>query len=652
MADKVQLTLETLVPEMDVLAQKGYFEKKEIKKIMKKRRFHEYQFEKTDVLPLDFFKAIKYEKILNKRMKQKKKTLHVKKNDYYDFHFIRRIIVLYKKCLIKFNKDNENIWMEYFNFLLTNKCTNILNKEIGKCLTMHPTKIIFWKIAAYHEYEDNLNFQNARNLLQKCIQLNPNNLEAYLEYFTFELIFAENITQRKNILSGKTIKEKEKGDKADKGKVKKIGIVNEINEEKKMDVEDDKDEEEEKNNDNNKLIKEADDNDNENNNDIKNLIIPEVIYNDAIGKLINDKNKDKIDNVLLIHFGFLEKLEKYGTSKNLNYQNLEQIIINNIKEILNNNSLIKNELYLMDKEIQIVKTKLLKNKNEDSLNKIKIVYEHFEKNLFIDKYANYFNYISYHFLDYFLNEDNNNKDNEDNNDNNNEIYLEELTKLIKPKININKLRKEILLYNNIKLLLLISSKEYLITNILNSQNYDIYKEIFTILELIFKQNNLNSLKDAFFILQNIKNEIDSIVEKITSIQINYIENDEICINFLKYYIEKIINLISDEVTYYINPEIMKNYFEMINNQFEKAKTNYIILKELYYKMIELIVDKCIQVNINDRNENGKVYYENAYEFIKNKMQKFLINRKNIKDEIINKKEKDNKNNTLFLEWID
>ena len=113
MADKVQLTLETLVPEMDVLAQKGYFEKKEIKKIMKKRRFHEYQFEKTDVRPLDYFRAIKYEKILNKRMKQKKKSLHIKKNDYYDFHYIRRIIVLYKKCLIKFNKNNDNIWMEY-----------------------------------------------------------------------------------------------------------------------------------------------------------------------------------------------------------------------------------------------------------------------------------------------------------------------------------------------------------------------------------------------------------------------------------------------------------------------------------------------------------------------------------------------------------
>ena len=54
---------------------------------------------------------------------------------------------------------------------------------------------------------------------------------------------------------------------------------------------------------------------------------------------------------------------------------------------------------------------------------------------------------------------------------NNEIYLEELIKLIKPKININKLEEEILSFNNIKLLLIISTKEYLINNLLKKNNY-------------------------------------------------------------------------------------------------------------------------------------------------------------------------------------
>ena len=634
MADKVQLTLETLVPEMDVLAQKGYFEKKEIKKIMKKRRFHEYQFEKTDVLPLDYFKAIKYEKILNKRMKQKKKSLNIKKNDYYDFHFIRRIIVLYKKCLIKFNKDNENIWMEYFNFLLTNKCNDILNKEIGRCITMHPTKIIFWKVAAYHEYEDNLNFQNARTLLQKCIKLNPGNLEAYLEYFTFELIFAENFTQRKNILSGKANNE-------EKNKKKKINIVNEA--EKEKEKKDDNIEEEKSsiNKTNNNNAKD----DNENN-DIKNLIIPEVIYDDAILKLINKKNKKAIDNILSIHFGFLERLEKYGTSKNLNYQNLENKIINNIQDILNkNNDINKNDLFLIDNNIKIIETKLIKYSKEE-LDKIKIIFKEFENNLFTNEYKNYFNYISFHFIKFFINEQ------EQNENNNNETYLEEILKLVKPKINIEKFNKEILLYNNIKLLMLISSNEYLISNLLTNENFELNKKIIDILKLSFSQNDLASLKDIFTIINNIKNEIEFLIEKITQIQISYKENDENCFNFLKYYIGKFKEIISDEMTYYIKPELMKNYFELIINQFEKGKVNYIILKELYYKLIELIVDKSIQINENDKNEDGKKYYEEAYKYVKKKMKKFLINGKAIKDEIINKKEKNIQNNFNFLNWIE
>ena len=630
MADKVQLTLETLVPEMDVLIQKGYFTKKDAKKIMKKRRYHEYQFEKTDVLPLDYFKAIKYEKILNKRMKQQKKNLHIKKNDYYDFHFIRRIIVLYKKCLIKFNNNDENIWMEYFNFLLVNKCNEILNKEIGRCLTLHPSKIIFWKIAAYHEYEDNLNFQNARNLLQKCIKFNQFNVEAYLEYFTFEIIFAKNFVERKDILSGKKTEEK-------KETKKKINIINDINEEKeKMEIDEEKNDNDDiiNNNNNNDIVKTEVENDK-----IRDLVIPELIYDDCLQKLINGKNK-KVEEILEIHFGFLERLEKYGSSKQINYQKLENKIMNNIKNLINNNA--QNSILCIDNEIKMIKIKLLKYSKEEIINRIKIVYKEFENNLFIEKYINYNNYISYHFLKYFLIDE----EKQENNDS----YLEELIKIIKPKIDINKLTTDLLSFNNIKLLMIISSKEYLIDNLLKTYNFDINTKIFDIINTIFQKNDLSALKDIFVIVNNIKNEISSLVENITKLPLKYEENEN-CLNFMEYYIEKIIELIKDEVTYYIKPELMKSYFELINNQFLRGKVNYVIMKKLYYKMIELIVDKSIQINENDKNEDGKKYYGDSYKYIKENMEKLLINRKEIIKDIINKKE-NNKNKFQFLNWID
>jgi hypothetical protein len=595
---------------------------------MKKRRYHEYQFEKTDVLPLDYFKAIKYEKILNKRMKQQKKNLHIKKNDYYDFHFIRRIIVLYKKCLIKFNNNDENIWMEYFNFLLVNKCNEILNKEIGRCLTLHPSKIIFWKIAAYHEYEDNLNFQNARNLLQKCIKFNQFNVEAYLEYFTFEIIFAKNFVERKDILSGKKTEEK-------KETKKKINIINDINEEKeKMEIDEEKNDNDDIINNNNDIVKTEVENDK-----IRDLVIPELIYDDCLQKLINGKNK-KVEEILEIHFGFLERLEKYGSSKQINYQKLENKIMNNIKNLINNNA--QNSILCIDNEIKMIKIKLLKYSKEEVINRIKLVYKEFENNLFIEKYMNYNNYISYHFLKYFLIDE----EKQENNDS----YLEELIKIIKPKIDINKLTTDLLSFNNIKLLMIISSKEYLIDNLLKTYNFDINTKIFDIINTIFQKNDLSALKDIFVIVNNIKNEISSLVENITKLPLKYEEN-EICLNFMEYYIEKIIELIKDEVTYYIKPELMKSYFELINNQFLRGKVNYVIMKKLYYKMIELIVDKSIQINENDKNEDGKNYYGDSYKYIKENMEKLLINRKEIIKDIINKKE-NNKNKFQFLNWID
>lgn len=113
---------------------------------------------------------------------------------------MRRIVYLFKKCLAKFKKD-DSIWLEFFNFLIKHKCTNILNKEIGQCLANHPNNLTFWKIAAYNEYENNLNTFVARNLFQKCLRMNKDNLQAYLDYFYFEIKFVEKILERRKILA-------------------------------------------------------------------------------------------------------------------------------------------------------------------------------------------------------------------------------------------------------------------------------------------------------------------------------------------------------------------------------------------------------------------------------------------------------------------
>jgi U3 small nucleolar RNA-associated protein 6 len=86
MADKVNLLLESMLPELEALVQTGILKKAEVKKILKKRRFYEYQFERKDLTKTEFFKAIRYEKVLDSRRAKTKKLENIKQTNYNDFH--------------------------------------------------------------------------------------------------------------------------------------------------------------------------------------------------------------------------------------------------------------------------------------------------------------------------------------------------------------------------------------------------------------------------------------------------------------------------------------------------------------------------------------------------------------------------------------
>lgn len=86
MADKIQMTLEAMLPDLDSLVSIGIFTKAQVKNIIKKRRNHEYSLAKKVVTKDDFFKAIRYEKLLMKRKDRAKKDLKIKKVNFNDSH--------------------------------------------------------------------------------------------------------------------------------------------------------------------------------------------------------------------------------------------------------------------------------------------------------------------------------------------------------------------------------------------------------------------------------------------------------------------------------------------------------------------------------------------------------------------------------------
>lgn len=51
-------------------------------------------------------------------------------------------------------------------------------------------------MAIYFEFEGNNNPFKARKIFYRCLKVNGNNMDVWLEYFKFELKFSELILQR------------------------------------------------------------------------------------------------------------------------------------------------------------------------------------------------------------------------------------------------------------------------------------------------------------------------------------------------------------------------------------------------------------------------------------------------------------------------
>ena len=446
--------------------------------------------------------------------------------------------------------------MEYFNFLISNRCNNVLNKEIGKCLVKFPTNLTFWKIAAYNEFENNFNSLTARNLFQKCIRLNSKNINAYLDYFVFEIKFAEKIAERKNIL----INKKENS---------KLKMLDDVITSKEDDKEDNP----------------------QNYGDIENLSIPQITWKNALQKI----NPVSVDDKLQFHFQFLTNLEKYSSNKLINPKPLEEMII---QEILNLSSDIRTML-----KVIITKSLNFKVQNE----KFDFLFKEISSILCDSKNHEYNNYIIYSLLKYVVtlpSENNNNLDN--------------LIEKIKDKIDIESLRHKYYQNDNIKILSILTSQELISKNVIDKNllftiDMDILKEILTIKN---KFEVTTIIPEVFESLSNLKNQLDLHVDLICEIISLPLINQD---NIIQIYIGNVCKLISNEISYYLNPTKASLYFESLITQIESIKGNgYDILKYLYLNIIEVLMDRAI--NAGDESS----CYKECFELMRTKMSKKLI----------------------------
>ncbi len=132
-------------------------------------------------------------------------NLVVWKGSISDHSIKQRIHSLYDRALRKFPGD-VNLWMIYIEWCVSTEANKAAAKALGRAIQLHPSKSVFWILAAKHEYELS-NISASRILLQRGLRVNPHDKLLWLEYFKLELAFVEKSRARRQVLFGKREKD-------------------------------------------------------------------------------------------------------------------------------------------------------------------------------------------------------------------------------------------------------------------------------------------------------------------------------------------------------------------------------------------------------------------------------------------------------------
>lgn len=211
-----------MLPELEQLERVGLFNALEIRQIINKRRVFEYKLRRKKKVKEDYLKYIQYEiNVLALVKLRRKKTGYNFKKLEIDASILHRIHKLFILALSRFS-DDVSLWTSYIAFAKQRKDKATVSRQYTKMLQVHDKKADLWISAAKWEFEENNNSDNARSLLQRGLRFNNTSKTLWLEYYRLELLIAEKMRQRKQILGGEAGSEHESSDPVLKGQLSYI----------------------------------------------------------------------------------------------------------------------------------------------------------------------------------------------------------------------------------------------------------------------------------------------------------------------------------------------------------------------------------------------------------------------------------------------
>jgi len=234
MAEQVQAILDRMVPALRDLMERGIFSESEIKEIVRRRRDSEYLTRRLSPRKSDYLRYIEAEKNLEKLRVLRKKMVSARqeakdrenlseadpdnkqlkgntKGSIGDASVVQNIHLLYVRAKRKW-KDDLTWHMQHAEFAKEVKSYQQLSKIYAEALQIHPRNESLWIEAASHEYfgyktnEDNEgmsgggSIKNARVLLQRGLRINADSQALWLQSFCLELHYIQKLKGRREIL--------------------------------------------------------------------------------------------------------------------------------------------------------------------------------------------------------------------------------------------------------------------------------------------------------------------------------------------------------------------------------------------------------------------------------------------------------------------
>ncbi|ORY76857.1 U3 small nucleolar RNA-associated protein 6-domain-containing protein [Leucosporidium creatinivorum] len=237
--EKVQLSLERLLPEIRDLERKKIFSKDEISDIVTKRRGFELALASRDVKPADYLRYIEYEGRLEKLRKTRAGRIQATTKKTLSDHSIAAHVTHLHRLSTRRFPSSLPLWNAFLAHSLTQSSPLLISRTLSSAIAMHPTHAAYWLMASRWESDGDEkgmgggNEEAARRLCMRALRFLKGKEEEegqiWKEWIRVECGFAERVRARWAVL----------GIGKGKGGAEEITRVGE----KSMDVDGDEDEE-------------------------------------------------------------------------------------------------------------------------------------------------------------------------------------------------------------------------------------------------------------------------------------------------------------------------------------------------------------------------------------------------------------------------